>query len=111
MAGRDLAAQAQRALRGLIRAWHSSRRQGLPAIPADARDPLAKEFRHAVRPGWPTSPASPARRTPPPSTPGRDLLEFCRDRQDDVLRFCYDTRIWPTNNISERGVRPSRPVG
>jgi hypothetical protein len=38
--------------------------------------------------------------------PGRDLLEFCRDRQDDVLRFCYDTRVWPTNNISERAVRP-----
>jgi transposase len=38
--------------------------------------------------------------------PGRDLLEFCRDRQDDVLRFARDTRIWPTNNISERGVRP-----
>ena len=38
--------------------------------------------------------------------PGRDLLEFCRDRQEDVTRFCSDTRIWPTNNISERGVRP-----
>jgi hypothetical protein len=23
-----------------------------------------------------------------------------------VTRFCDDTRIWPTNNISERGVRP-----
>jgi hypothetical protein len=23
-----------------------------------------------------------------------------------VLRFCYDTRVWPTNNISERGIRP-----
>ena len=23
-----------------------------------------------------------------------------------MLRFCYDTRIWPTNNISERGLRP-----
>jgi transposase len=23
-----------------------------------------------------------------------------------VTRLCYDTRIWPTNNISERGVRP-----
>ena len=38
--------------------------------------------------------------------PGRDLLEFCRDRQGDVLRFCSDTRIWPTSNIPERGVRP-----
>jgi hypothetical protein len=38
--------------------------------------------------------------------PGRELLEFCRDRRADVLRFTADTRIWPTNNISERGVRP-----
>jgi transposase len=38
--------------------------------------------------------------------PGRDLLEFCRNRQGDVLRSAHDTRIWPTNNISERGVRP-----
>lgn len=38
--------------------------------------------------------------------PGRELLEFCRDRQDDVLRFTTDTRIWPPNNLPERGVRP-----
>ena len=40
--------------------------------------------------------------------PGRDLLEFCRDREDDVLRFTHDTAVWPTNNISERGVRPCK---
>ena len=34
------------------------------------------------------------------------MLEFCRDRQADVLRFTTDTSVWPTNNISERGVRP-----
>jgi hypothetical protein len=38
--------------------------------------------------------------------PGRELLEFCRDRRGDVLRFTADTSVWPTNNISERGVRP-----
>ncbi len=38
--------------------------------------------------------------------PGRELLEFCRDHRDDVLRFTTDTSIWPTNNLSERGVRP-----
>jgi hypothetical protein len=38
--------------------------------------------------------------------PGRELLEFCRDRRSDVLLFAEDTSIWPTNNISERGVRP-----
>ena len=34
------------------------------------------------------------------------MLEFCRDRQADVLRFTTDTSVWPTNNICERGVRP-----
>ncbi|HEX3955560.1 MAG TPA: hypothetical protein VHZ03_02890 [Trebonia sp.] len=38
--------------------------------------------------------------------PGRDLLEFCRDRRADVLRFAADTTTWPTNNLSERGARP-----
>ena len=38
--------------------------------------------------------------------PGRELLEFCRGRRDDVLRFTTATSIWPTNNNSERGVRP-----
>jgi transposase len=38
--------------------------------------------------------------------PGRDLLEFCKERSDDVFRFTGSTSIWPTNNISERGVRP-----
>jgi transposase len=38
--------------------------------------------------------------------PGRELLEFCRDRRADVLRFAAGTTIWPTSNLSERGVRP-----
>lgn len=36
----------------------------------------------------------------------RELLEFCRDREEAVLRFTAATTIWPTNNISERGVHP-----
>jgi transposase len=51
-------------------------------------------------------PASPGPGKATAQHPGRDLLEFCRDRQGDVLRFGYDTQIWPINNISERGVRP-----
>jgi transposase len=98
--------QAQRALRGLIRGWHAARDAGQPEIPPGIRDPLLREFRHAVLAGL-----SDVRRIPGPKSstaqhPGRDLLEFCRDRQQDVTRFCSDTRIWPTNNISERGVRP-----
>ena len=44
-------AQAQRALRGLIHAWHAAREQGLDAIPAGVRNPLEHEFRHAVLAG------------------------------------------------------------
>lgn len=43
-----------------------------------------------------------------PSFPaGRDLLEFSRDREDDVLLFTTPTRTWPTSGISERGLRPT----
>ena len=37
--------QAQRALRGLIPAWHTARHQGLPEIPSHLRDPLAGPVR------------------------------------------------------------------
>ena len=36
------------------------------------------------------------------------MLEFCRDREADVLRFTTDTSVWPTNNISESGLRPNK---
>jgi transposase len=98
--------QAQRALRGLIRAWHAARQRCQPEIPSHLRDPLIGEFRHAVLVGCSDLPRIPGPKHATAQHPGRDLLEFCRDRQDDVLRFCYDTRVWPTNNISERGVRP-----
>jgi transposase len=98
--------QAQRALRGLIRAWHQARDGGLDAIPASVRDPLATEFRRAVTVGLASVPRVPGPKNSTAQHPGRELLEFCRDREDDVLRFSTDTRIWPTNNISERGVRP-----
>ena len=98
--------QAQRALRGLIRAWHAARQAAQPEIPPHIRDPLIREFRHAVLAGCSDVPRIPGPKSSTAQHPGRDMLEFCRDRQGDVLRFCYDTRIWPTNNISERGVRP-----
>jgi transposase len=98
--------QAQRALRGLIHAWHTAGEQGLPAIPADALKPLEHEFRHAVLAGLASVPRVPGPKNSTKQKPGRELLEFCKNRQDDVLRFTTDTSIWPTNNISERGVRP-----
>ncbi len=98
--------QAQRALRGMIHAWHAAVEQGLPAIPADVLKPLDHEFRHAVLAGLASVPRIPGPKNSTKQRPGRELLEFCRDRRGDVLRFTTDTSIWPTNNISERGVRP-----
>jgi transposase len=101
-------AQAQRALRGLINAWHTARDTGLAEIGEDVRGPLVLEFRRAIRVGLSQVPRVPGPRNSTAQHPGRDLLEFCRDREDDVLRFCHDTRIWPTNNISERDLRPTK---
>ena len=95
--------QAQRALRGLIRAWHAAREQGLAAIPAGVRDPLAHEFRHAVLAGLASVPRVPGLKISTKQRPGRELLEFCRGRRSDALLFTEDTSVWPTNNISERG--------
>ena len=92
--------QAQRALRGLIHAWHAACEQGLPAIPADVLEPLAHEFRHAVLAGLASVPRVPGPKNNTKQRPGRELLEFCRDRRDDVLRFTADTSIWPTNDLA-----------
>ena len=99
--------QAQRALRGLIHAWHAAREQGLDAIPAECAEPLEHEFRHAVLAGLASVPRVPGPKNSTKQKPGRELLEFCRDRRSDVLLFTEDTSVWPTNNISERGVRPA----
>ena len=100
--------QATRALRGLITAWHAARGAGLPAIAEQVRAELALEFRRAVRVGLSQVPRVAGPRYSTAQRPGRELLEFCRDRKDDVLRFTTDTRIWPTNNISERDLRPTK---
>jgi transposase len=101
-------AQAQRALRGLIRAWHTARDSGQPEIDLPTRDPLIDEFRQAIRVGLAHVPRIPGPRNRTRQRPGRELLEFCRDREADTLRFCTDTRVWPTNNISERDLRPTK---
>ncbi len=100
--------QAQRALRDLIHAWHDARNTDLPAIPAPLADPLISEFRHAIRVGLADVRPNPGPRSSTAQPPGRTLLEFCRDHENDVLAFCTDTRIWPTNNISERDLRPTK---
>jgi hypothetical protein len=98
--------QAIRSLRGFIHAWHAAREQGLPAIPAAGREPPELEFRRAVTVGLAAVSRVPGPKNKVKQKPGREMLEFCRDRQDYVLRFTKDTSVWPTNNISERGVRP-----
>src|SRR5487761_1086690 len=98
--------QAQRALRGLIHAWHAAREQALPAIPDDIRQPLELELRRAVAVGLSAVPRVPGPKHSTKQRPGREMLEFCKARQGDVLRFASGTAVWPTNNISERGVRP-----
>ncbi len=90
----------------MIKAWHASREKGLTAIPADVLETLAHEFRHAVLAGLASVPRVPGPKNNTKQKPGRELPGFCRDRRGDVLRFTTDTSIWPTNNISERGVRP-----
>jgi len=100
---------ARRALSGLINAWHDARDAGQQAaIPEAIAEPLVTEFRRAIRVGLAAVPRISGPKHSTAQHPGRDLLEYCRDREDDVLRFTRDTRIWPTNNISERGVRPNK---
>ena len=67
------------------------------------RDPLISSLRHAIRVGLAPIPGPRGSTAQPP---GLVLLEFCRDREADVLRFTTDIRVWPTNNISERGLCP-----
>jgi len=89
-------AQAQRALRGLIKAWHHARENDLAEIEPAVTQKLSLEFRRAIRVGLSQVPRVPGPRNSTAQRPGRELLEFCHDRERDVLRFCHDTRIWPT---------------
>ena len=79
-------------------------------IPAGAADAMIQEFRRAVRAGLAAVPRIASTKHITAQHPGRDLLEFCSEtgREDAILRFTADTAIWRTNNISERGVRPTK---
>ena len=100
--------QAQEALRALIHARNQASGDGLDAIPAAIREPLEKQFRRAITVALADVPRIPGPRNSTKQHPGRDMLEFCRDREADVLRFTTDTGVWPTNNISESGLRPNK---
>lgn len=99
-------AQAQSSLRGLVHAHHQARDTGLRAVPAQISEPLISSFRHAVRVGLADLPRIPGPPSKTAQLPGRCLLEALRNREDDVLRFVFDTTIPPTNNQGERDLRP-----
>lgn len=100
--------QAQRALRGLIHQASLAREAGRAEIAPRLRGPLITEFRQAVVVGLHDVPRVPGAKNQVRQKPGRELLEFCRDHQDWVLAFCHDTEISPTNNLSERDLRPEK---
>src|ERR1035437_5863526 len=100
--------QAQEALRKLIHAGNQASGDGLDAIPAAIRQPLETQSRRAITVALADVPRIPGPRNSTKQHPGRDMLEFCRDREADVLRFTTDTDVWPTNNISESGLRPTK---
>jgi len=98
--------QAAAALRALIHAANTARRQGLDHVPAQTiTGPLA-QFRDAITAGLAQVQRVPgARRKQPPA---RHLLQTLRDREDDVLRFLTSTAIPPTSNQAERDLRPAK---
>ncbi len=98
--------QCQRALRGLIHAANLARAAGQAEIDPATRDPLIREFRDGVIVGRKDVPRVGGPRDK--QRPGRNLLDDLYHRHDDVLRFCYDTEIPPTNNLAERDLRPTK---
>jgi transposase len=98
--------QALRALRGLIHAHHQAAQAGLPAIPARIRNRLISELRQAVAVGLSQISRRPGAKTK--QIPARNLLECLRDRHRDIVAFCFDTQIPPTNNTAENGLRPQK---
>jgi transposase len=95
--------QLWESLRALVHQANLARAAGLDEVPAEPRDPLITAYRRAVRVGLADiAPAARGAKQPV----GRCLLECLRDRQDDVLRFVFDLEVWPTNNLSERDLRP-----
>jgi transposase len=94
------------ALRALIHAANTARKQGLDTVPATAAAPDLRLFRHGVLVGL-----SQVRRVPGANQkqpPARMLLECLHDREHDVLRFLSDLRIPPTSNGAERDLRPAK---
>jgi transposase len=98
--------QCHRALQSLIHEANLARDAGRPVIDPARREELIRQFRHGVLVGLKEVPRTGGPRDKQP--PARALLEDLNTRHDDVVRFCYDTRIPPTNNLAERDLRPNK---
>lgn len=98
--------EVSQALRDLIHRSHAARDAGQARIPAPAQRSAVAAFRKAVTDGLAAIPRQNGTRAK--QLPARCLLECLNERESDVLRFTTDSRIWPTNNISERALRPEK---
>jgi transposase len=101
-------AQITAALQGLIHAARQARGQGLAAVPAPTAAPLAAAYRDAITAGLAGLAGRPGATRLHHRHHRQRLLEDLRDREHDVLRFVYDTRIPPTTNQAERDLRPAK---
>ena len=98
--------QCARALRGLIHASNIARDAGDPEIKPKHRNKLLAELRDGVLVGLKDVPRVGGPKDQ--QSPSRALLEDLHNRRADVVRFCYDTTIPPTNNLAERDLRPTK---
>jgi transposase len=101
-------AQITAAITGLIHAAARARGQGLPAVPASIREPLAAAYRDAITAGLADLASRAGGSHLHNRHPSQRLLEDLRDREGDVLRFTADLRIPPTSNQAERDLRPAK---
>ncbi len=106
--GADWPAAITAAITSLIHAATRARGQGLAAVPASIRDPLAAAYRDAVTTGLADLAGRAGGSHLHNRHPSQRLLEDLRDREQDVLRFTTDLRITPTSNQAERDLRPAK---
>ena len=100
-------AQAQDALRKLIHARNQASDQAWTRSPPPSANPSSCSSAAPSPSHSPAFPASPAPGTAQTAS-RQGHAQFCRDREADVLRFTTDTGVWPTNNISESGLRSTK---
>jgi hypothetical protein len=101
-------AQITTALQGLIHAANQARARGQPAIPTHAAAPLITAYRDAIAAGLADLADRPGATRLHHRQHRQRLLEDLRDREADVLRFVFDTRVPPTSNQAERDLRPAK---